>query len=178
MVVGGSSQQPSNSTTASIPPLQRPVTLKLSGVSLLEAIERACDAARMYGRGDGNGVDGFIGEVSQLAVMLITGVETFEQEFAFHNLPLSEREDQPEELAELTFDEPAGPLSIEALGIGKEQAFRKVQLKAVNHSNKAIHEAKIVMKFLDASDKPLKEQSATLRSPSFDVFSRLVLLGP
>ena len=126
--------------------------------------------------GTGDGSISFEGEPARLAVVLVTGRETFERDVVFRALPLSKSDRQPEALADLAFPGHDAPLTVESLGVTENHGFHKVRLRAANRSNKDVHEAEIVMSYLDAEGEPLKDQRATLRSGGFDFSPRATFL--
>jgi hypothetical protein len=126
--------------------------------------------------GTGDGSFGYAGVAAQLAVVIITERQKFNEEFVFENIPLNQSDQQPETLPELGFGDHPAPIGIEVLGISKDEFFEKIKLKVTNHSNKDIHAVQIKMNYLDADQKVLKDSPASLYSQEFDSSVRPVLV--
>jgi hypothetical protein len=92
-----------------------------------------------------------------VTVRFIAETEDVDYRFQFDKIPLPLHASMPEQLPALAFSSHAAPISLEFLKMAGEPDFPKVELRAVNHSNKTVRRLEMKLVFLDAKGSRLKE---------------------
>ena len=135
----------------------------------IDAAGEVLPTNRLYASGFGDEASAAIdvtGEPDKIVVKAIVAQETLRYDIGLANLPLAQAADQPEAIAQATFDGEA-PASIEYLELAGEENFRKLKVRIINHSDLAIRALDLRVVFLGADGQEI-ENSPSSHSESSD----------
>ncbi|TWT62690.1 hypothetical protein [Rubinisphaera italica] len=93
---------------------------------------------------------------AKLQVQIVKEFQEFEESLSLSNIPLTEYENMPEEIAKLSFPGEA-PVSFKFLELTEENGNMMMQYTITNHSNKDISNFSVNNDYLDADGKKLKD---------------------
>ena len=117
-------------------------------------------------------------EPRMLAVVVVNKQSTYEQEFSLDNIPLDKHEDQPEALPELAHGDAPQPVSVIVGELRKDNIFKQVNLRLVNHSNKDIREVDVLLHYLDSAGQTLRDNPTVISAKLSDASQPYPILIP
>ena len=100
---------------------------------------------------------GIEGQPAVVEVKVITETKELSYPFELAAIPLASFDQMPEALAALEFPGHESPVTLEFVRFGGEEGFRKVEMRVVNHSNKAIRRLLLDVTCTDAQGTVVDE---------------------
>ncbi|MBW3539250.1 MAG: hypothetical protein KY476_03190 [Planctomycetes bacterium] len=150
--------------------LQTTLTFRYEGVSYDDIVFQPRDAAGepfgplsvSGGGGDKNGTTTLFldKQAASVVAVAVVGKEELSYEFEIRDVPLPDHAQMPERLEEASFEGHPAPVTVEFVSLQRDDNFPKVQLRAVNHSNKDVRQIEMKFEYLDAAGKTLKDWPA------------------
>jgi hypothetical protein len=92
--------------------------------------------------------------------------ENLEDTTVLSDIPLKPSSMSPEELKPLDFGGAAEPVSVSFVGLGQKRMGKSINLRVINHANKALVKLFVQLKYLDSSGRPVGSFPYTLSPPS------------
>jgi hypothetical protein len=98
---------------------------------------------------------------ASVAVSFVAKAESIEYRFQFDKIPLPAHASMPEKLPPLESSRREAPVTLEFLRMAGKPNFPEVELRAVNHANKAVRKLEMRLTFFDAAGNKLEESPSS-----------------